>query len=764
MAIRARSISAFKLRDPANIRPRTAKIGHVKGTGHGGATRSRLWLLAALCSTLALGAPSVAVGAPVSPLPESDYATHSACSAPAPGYAGCMALELIPHTSAAAAHTHPLGMTRSRPISSVSAAEGSYGLRPQDLRAAYYPANTELPEAPTPQTIALVDAYNDPNARTDLETYENEFGLTKCPAASNSCFEQVNQQGGNTLPFPENEAARRTELAICENHHKTAREREAACENVAEAEGWVVEISTDIEVARAVCQNCKILLVEAGESSYQDLEEGEETAVKLGAAEISNSWGGPLEGSNGDAFDHPGTVITAAAGDYGYLNWTEAEAAEKARQAKERTNYFVGADYPASSPDVVAVGGTKLTLEDGTRQSETVWNEDPDPEDTDEGAGGGGCSETFTAPSWQQAVPDWPQVGCGSKRAVADVAADADPYTGVAVYDSVPSYHEAANGETVNTPLEWWPIGGTSVASPIIASMFALAGGAQAVPYPAATLYSHLETTGLYNVTKGGNGRCKDIYVACAGSLEPLSPEFAFDCGEGSLICNAALGCGNQYYDGPTGVGAPAGIAAFKPGTIPPIAKPECVTKSEPDKEKGKSGGSSSNGGSGTTTTGNGSGGGQEGSTSKIGETEPTSTPSATGPAQQPPGGSTPGASTTKPGSSPTGNATQAPRIIALKLTANAHAALHGDRVPVARVAFSCTLSQAANMHVTLAKQIRSGGGVHWRTLHSSLTFAAVRGANRRRLHGSGTLAPGIYRLTLTPVGGAARSLTIRVP
>src|SRR6202042_2716974 len=103
-------------------------------------------------------------------------------------------------------------------------------------------------------------------------------------------------------------------------------------------------------------------------------------------------------------------------------------------------------------------------------------------------------------PSWQRAVPDWSQVGCGSKRAVADVSADADPYTGVAVYDSVPSVHEA-NGRVVNTPLEWWPIGGTSVASPIIASMFALAGGSHEVPYPAATLYSHLETTGFYDVT-----------------------------------------------------------------------------------------------------------------------------------------------------------------------------------------------------------------------------------------------------------------------
>jgi Subtilase family len=660
-----------------------------------------------------------------------------------------MALELVPHTSAAQTHTHPLGMIKSRPIALASAAEGSYGLRPQDLRDAYYPTESEPPEAPEAQTIALVDAYNDPNARGDLETYEREFGLSKCPAASSSCFEQVNQQGTSTLPFPASEAARRAELASCENRHKSLPEREASCENVVEAEGWAVEISTDIEVARAVCQNCRVVLVEASEPSYSDLEEAEDTAAKLGATEISNSWGGPQEAASGSAFDHPGIVIVAAAGDDGYLNWTEAEAAEEAKQAKEPTSYFVGADYPASSPNVVAVGGTELTLAGGTRQSETVWNEDPDPVGTNAGAGGGGCSETFTAPSWQQAVPDWSLLGCGSKRAVADISADADPYTGVAVYDSVPDVHEAENGETVNTPLEWSPIGGTSVASPIIASMFALAGGAHAVPYPAATLYSHLETTGFYDVTKGGNGRCNDLYTSCSGSLEPLSPDFAFDCGEGSLICNAAPGCGKMYYDGPTGVGAPAGIEAFKPVAIARIVKPECPGESEPS--KGKSGGS----GGGLITSGSGSGG-QEG----AGEPGP-SPGGTTSPGAQSPG-TTPNGSLTKTGSSETG-APRTPKLTALKLTASARAASYGHRMALDRLAFSCTLSQSASVRVTLAVQTNSTAGAGWRTLRSSLTFAATRGANRRHMNGAGALAPGLYRLTLTAAGGTSRSLSFRV-
>jgi hypothetical protein len=682
---------------------------------------SASWVLGALCAMLALGTPSVAAAAPVSPLPESDYTTHSACAAPAPGYASCLALELIPRTSAAAAHTHPLGMSRSRPLTSASAVEGSDGLRPQDLRDAYFPASTELPEAPAsePQTIALVDAYNDPDARSDLETYEREFGLGKCPVTANSCFEQVNEQGGHTLPFPENEAARETELGVCNSRHRTDEERAAACVRVEEAEAWAVETSTDIEVTRAVCQNCKILLVEASVASFPDLETAEETAVRLGATEISNSWDGPQEGASGHAFDHPDTVITAPAGDEGYLNWTEAEAAEKARREKQPTGYFAGANYPASSPDVVAVGGTKLTLEEGIRQYETVWNEDPDPEGGNEGAGGSGCSESFAAPPWQRAVPDWSEVGCGSRRAVADVSADADPYTGVAVYDSVPTVHEGPNGGLIYTPLEWAPIGGTSVASPIVAAMFALAGGSHGVQYPAQTLYSHLGSTSLHDVTVGGNGACDDDYTNCSGSLDPLSP---LDCGKGVWICNTTTG-----YDGPTGVGTPAGIGAFEP-------KQEAGKEASPN----------------IAPTGEG----------PSGDVKPGATGAGTG---------SPGATSTNTSSPPGGAKPLAPaRISALTLTAYARDALRhsrlDSRLATSALAFSCVLNRPTSVKLTLAIQIRSAGRARWRTLSSSLTFAATQGINRRRLHGRSVLAPGTYRLTLTPVGGAARSLTIRVP
>jgi hypothetical protein len=132
----------------------------------------------------------------------------------------------------------------------------------------------------------------------------------------------------------------------------------------------------------------------------------------MGATEISNSWDGEEPVTDSAVFNHPGVVITAASGDNGYLNWQSPEPAAIGH---------VG--YPASSPHVVAVGGTRLSLtSEGAWAGESVWN--------GYGATGSGCSETFGAPPWQQELPNWSAVGCGSKRAVADVSADADPYTG----------------------------------------------------------------------------------------------------------------------------------------------------------------------------------------------------------------------------------------------------------------------------------------------------------------------------------------------
>ncbi|HEY5287614.1 MAG TPA: S8 family serine peptidase [Solirubrobacteraceae bacterium] len=700
-------------------------MDYVEPAGQGGAVR--FWVLAGLCWALVLAVPSMAAATPAAPLPESDYTTHSACAAPAPARAGCMALELVAKSPAARAQAaNSSAQADFKTAAECKAEFPSACLTPLDLRSAYFPGETAQAPATGPQTIALVDAYNDPKAEADLSAYSSAFpipALHKCAGSESDCFEQVSQTGTGQLPFPKNELEREAKETVCVTEKANENEAElerriAACDELEEAEGWTVETSTDIEMAHAVCQNCKILLVEASIPSYRDLEKAEEEAVELGATEISNSWGGPQEGSNGSAFDHPGTVIAAAAGDDGYLNWTGIEAAEKATQEGRESGYFAGADYPAASPDVVAVGGTKLTMSQGTRRSESVWNEDPSPENTNQGAGGGGCSLSFAAQPWQQAVPDWSQVGCGSQRAVADVSADADPYTGVAIYDSVPSVQEEPSGKLVNKPLGWWPIGGTSVASPIVASMFALAGGSHHVEYPAQTLYSHLGSSLLHDVTTGGNGACNDVYSSCSGSMEPLSP---LDCGSVALICKAAGG-----YDGPTGIGTPNGLGAFEPSE-------EGKQQSKPAEQEGANGGGESGGSS--------IGGSSSGAVSEAGKASPGTDFTA----------------------GPGAGKTPAPRISALTLTARARAAVRHGRPAISNLDFSFSSSRATSVKVTLAIQTRSAHGVHWRTLHHSLRFAAIRGVNRRRLHGSGTLTAGTYRLTLTPLGGTARTLTIRV-
>ncbi len=180
---------------------------------------------------------------------------------------------------------------------------------------------------------------------------------------------------------------------------------------------------------------------------------------------------------------------------------------------------------------MVAVGGTSLTEKKEVWTS-TVWND-----------GGSGCSEIFAAPAWQKAAAGFAATGCGAERSVADVAAIGNPNTGVNVYDSTPE----GNGE----PTGWGVWGGTSVASPIVAAEFALAGGSHGVAFPAATLYQHLgEGADLYDVISGSNGSCG---VATS--------------------CQAAVG-----FDGPTGVGSPIGLGAFATAGSPESISPPTIS------------------------------------------------------------------------------------------------------------------------------------------------------------------------------------------
>ncbi len=487
-----------------------------------------------------LCASSTNAGA-VSPLPPSDYSTQPACAAPAPGHVACLAEILLPRTPAARARTHPLGMTTTHAIVHGSASEGADGLRPQDLRAAYFPG--EEPDAPAsePQTLAIVDAYNDPEAETDLRVYDEEFHLPECTTA-NGCFQQLNQNGETGKPpFPASAQAKSEGEALCEDSAADPALSKAACRLIEEVDDWSLEMSLDIETAHAICQNCHIVLLEA-EGEETALETAEDTAVQLGAGEVSNSWAGSEPSSDSEAFNHPGVVITFAAGDRGYLNW------ERDKLEEELFGETAGVNYPAASPHVIAVGGTALKLNSTTAawSEESVW-----------GGSGGGCSLNFKAQLWQSEVADWSRVGCEDRRAVNDVSADADPYTGVAVYDSVPYIPLNAGLKSAHV-FHWTPVGGTSASTPIIAAMFALAGGAHGVAYPAQTLYSHLGSAALHDITGGSSGKCFGEYSSgCSGSMSPLS---LTDCGQGVLICNSAVS-----YDGPTGVGTPNGLSAFEP-------------------------------------------------------------------------------------------------------------------------------------------------------------------------------------------------------
>jgi hypothetical protein len=370
-----------------------------------------------------------------------------------------------PVVGAAGCHARVITNRSGTPL----AGSGPSGYGPADFHSAYGLPNT----APTVQTIAIVDAYNDPTIESDLGVFSSTYGLPACTTA-NGCFLKVNQSGG-TGSYPKTDA------------------------------GWALEIALDVETAHAICQNCKILLVEATSNSLSNLAAGVDTAAGLGATEISNSYGGAEYSgeTTNTSYQHPGIAITASAGDGGYA-----------------------AEFPAASPYVVAVGGTTLNLGPSSSYgSETVWS-----------GSGSGCSAYATAQPWQTSDPQWALTGCGTDRGVADVAADANPNTGASVYDT--TKYQGQSG--------WFTVGGTSLSAPLIAAVYALAGGGSA-DYPAADPYAHQTDSpaSLHDVTSGSNGTCGT-----------------------STMCKGAVG-----YDGPTGVGTPKGIAAFSQGgvdTTPP--------------------------------------------------------------------------------------------------------------------------------------------------------------------------------------------------
>ncbi|WP_375480541.1 S8 family serine peptidase [uncultured Jatrophihabitans sp.] len=343
------------------------------------------------------------------------------------------------------------------------------GYPPSVLRTAYGLTAAAASTARKAPRVYVVDAYNDATAEADLAVYRRQFGMPPCTTA-NGCFQKLNQKGA-VYPLPRVDA------------------------------NWAGEIALDLDMVSAICPRCDITLIEAN-SDDNNLLVAARTATSLGARFVSMSWGGAEDG-NERSYDNTyfpaaaGVVYAAATGDGGY---------------GDGQGDSTGA-YPATSARAVAVGGTTLTVNSQThaRTAETAWSD-----------AGSGCSGVVSAPTWQRQNARI-SGACDSFRAAADVSADADPDTGVALYNSYDG--------------GWTEYGGTSAAAPMIAAAYALAGVPATSAAPAKTLYDN--TNELYDPTSGSNGVCGQTRAA---------------------RCQAGVG-----WDGPTGLGTLNGLGALTP-------------------------------------------------------------------------------------------------------------------------------------------------------------------------------------------------------
>jgi subtilase family serine protease len=391
--------------------------------------RARLLLAAASVITLATSVVATSGTADAA----SGVYSKRVCAHASAGYAACDA------------HVRTNG--NLKPLATTT--WGGHGFSPAQLSSAY-----SIPATTATTTVAIVDAYANPNAVTDLAAYRAQFGL------GTANLTQMNQSGGTSLPSGNT--------------------------------GWGQEEMLDLEMVSAMCSSCHILYVGANSASFNDLAAAVDTAASHGATVISNSYGGSefsTETLLASHYSHANVTITASTGDSGY-----------------------GAQAPAAFNTVVAVGGTHLVLNSsGGRSSETVWS----------GAGSGCSAYIAKQTTWQH------DSAC-ARRTIGDVAAVADPATGVAVYDSYGSTGGA----------NWYVFGGTSVAAPLIGGIYGITGHGS--PSAAQTLYS-APAGSLYDVTSGSNGRCV----------------------RGRTTTGAYLCTGGKGYDGPTGNGTPNGVAAF---------------------------------------------------------------------------------------------------------------------------------------------------------------------------------------------------------
>jgi subtilase family serine protease len=405
---------------------------------------------AALAVIVTVAAATAAPGPahPASPVTASPvtapYTPRPACGAPEPGTATCLALidGGFPARLVTARAAQQGATTAPRPYTAA------------DLQSAYRLPSTLLGAR---QTIAIVDAYDDPNAAADLTAYRQANGLPPCDAAF-PCFTKVNQDGA-AGPLPPADP------------------------------GWAVEESTDVDMASAICPNCEIVLVEANDNTFVNLGTAENEAVKIGASVISNSYGGTEDDGEAavcqDYYQHPGVAITVSSGDDGF-----------------------GAESPAACGSVIAVGGTTLYRSATARGwSENAWSLEMNLAASNSfyvGMGSGsGCSAYIAKPTWQH------DPLCGN-RTVADTSAVADPFTPVAVYDS---YGEpgwiAVGGTSVAAPI----IGGVYA----LAGNAAMINPGAYLYAHASQLNDVTAGSPVTSTAGGANGFCGGSYLCTPG-------------------------------------------------------------------------------------------------------------------------------------------------------------------------------------------------------------------------------------------------------
>jgi subtilase family serine protease len=345
---------------------------------------------------------------------------------------------------------------------------GPTGLTPTEIRGAYNVnavAFGSIVGDGSGQTIAIVDAYNQPDIASDLAAFDAAYGLS-APGS----FTVINENGGTALPAADAKG------------------------------GWGVETSLDVEWAHVIAPKANIVLVEASSANDGDLYKAVDTARNYaGVSVVSMSWGGSESASdisNNSHFTTPsghiGVTFVASSGDEGAY----ASGSNKNPPSVE---------YPAASPNVVAVGGTTLSATAaGSYLSESGWGNGTSSATS--GGSGGGISQYETQPSYQQGTV----TQSTTKRTVPDVSMDADPNSGVAVFDT---YDEG-------TAKPWIQVGGTSLAAPMFAGIVAIAdqgrvlagsgtldGSKNTLP----AIYT-LPSSDFHDVTTGNNG-----YAASAG-------------------------------------------------------------------------------------------------------------------------------------------------------------------------------------------------------------------------------------------------------